>query len=214
MSGTACRGVNITIVTPWQNHRELERDYFAALRCIDAGHVIVDDRSDPPLPNGLKSRKPGFAGACNTGLIAARTDAVLFLNNDIRAHARDWIKPIREALEPGVLVGANLIDSLHGCVDGMPMPYLDGWCLAGMTEDLRELGGFDETFDEPSYYGDNDLSFRARLAGMTLREARVPLEHLRNRTIGTPDNPNVRAVTLKNKARFEARVRHELGVAA
>jgi len=205
----------ITVVTPWKNHRELERDFFAAIRCVQAELLIVDDHSDPPLPNGLKNHGVGFASACNTGLVAARTDAVLFLNNDIRPLAPDWVEPIRAALEPGVLVGANLINSPHGAVDGEPMPYLDGWCLAGMTEDLRELGGFDETFDEPSYYGDNDLCFRARLEGMTLREARVPLQHLRNGTIGRPD-ARIQEITLRNKARFEQRVREalDLGVAA
>ena len=205
---------SITIVTPWKDHRELERDYFAAIRYADAEHLIVDDGSDPPLPNGLKSHGVGFAAACNSGMLAARTDAVLFLNNDIVPHAPDWIEPIRQLLQPGVLVGANLVTSQHGSVDGVPMPYLDGWCLAGMTEDLIFLGGFDESFDEPSYYGDNDLCFRARCEGFTLREARVPLTHLRNRTIGVADNPSVRAVTLRNKARFEARVREQLGVAA
>lgn len=205
----------ITIVTPWKGHRELERDYFNAIRCVNAEHLIVDDGSWPPLPNALKNHGIGFAAACNTGLVAARTDAVLFLNNDIVTHARDWIEPIRAALEPGVLAGANLVNSPHGAVDGEPMPYLDGWCLAGMADDLRELGGFDESFDEPSYYGDNDLCFRARLAGMTLREARVPLQHLRNGTTGRPD-AHIREITLRNKARFEQRVREalDLGVAA
>jgi glycosyltransferase involved in cell wall biosynthesis len=205
---------SLTIVTPWKNKRaELERDYFAAIRCADAELLIVDDGSDPPLPNGLRPHASGFAPACNTGLRAARTDAVLFLNNDIVPLAPDWIEPIRDALEPGVLVG-DLINAPHAAVDGVPMPYISGWCLAGMTDDLLELGGFDEEFEEPSYYGDNDLCFRARLEGMRLRDARVPLRHLQNRTIGTPDDPRIRAVTLANKARFEARVREALGVAA
>lgn len=211
--------LSITIITPWHGKRaELERDYFAAVNCVDAEHLIVDDHSTPPLPNALRTRGPGFAATCNTGLFAARTDAVLFLNNDIVARARDWIEPIRELLEPGVLVGADLIDSPHGAVDGEPMPYLDGWCVAGMTDDLLELDGFDETFEPPGYYEDNDLSFRARLAGMTLREARQTrhmLEHLRNRTTGNAaTNPTIQAVTLRNKARFEARVRESLMEAA
>ena len=205
---------SILIVTPWKNKRaELERGYFAAVNCVNAEFLIVDDGSDPPLPNGLKSRGTGFGSTCNTGLFAAHTDAVLFLNNDIVPLAADWIEPIREALEPGVLVGANLINSPHGAVDGMPMPYLDGWCLAGMTSDLLDLGGFDESFEPPGYYEDNDLCFRGRIEGMTLREAQVPLRHLKNQTIGPPDQ-HIQAVTLRNKARFEARVRAELGVAA
>ena len=94
------------------------------------------------------------------------------------------------------------------------MPYIDGWCLAGMTADLREIGGFDEDFGEHGYYADNDISFRARLAGFTLKEARVPIVHLRDTKPPVMPSPHVQAVTLKNKARFEARVREALGVAA
>ena len=204
--------MKITIITPWQNHRELERDYFAAMFTADAEHIVVDDHSDPPLPNALLNRGHGFAAACNTGLAAVTTDATVFLNNDVIAHAHNWIEPIRQQLEPGVLVGAQISYSNHGKVDGTPMPYLDGWCLGGMTADLRRLGGWDETYEEPSYYGDNDLCFRARLEGMTLREARIPVEHLRNRTTGPATTTSVRYATLRNKEKFEARVRDALAV--
>lgn len=204
----------ITIVTPWKNHRELERDFFAAIRCVEAELVIVDDGSEPPLPNAIHPVKRGFSPACNAGLDVVETEAVLFLNNDIVALAENWIEPIRDCLEDGALVGAELRFDPHGAVDGEPMPYIDGWCLAGMTGEIRDLGAWDESYEEPSYYGDNDLCFRARLNGMTLREARVPLQHLRNRTIGTPHDTHTRAVTMANKARFEAHVRDALGVAA
>lgn len=205
---------SITIVTPWKDHRELERDYFNAVLRENAELVIVDDGSSPSLPNALRLKGVGFARACNAGLHTARTDAVLFLNNDIIAQAAGWLEPIRDALEEAVLVGAQLRTDPHGAVDGTPFPYLDGWCLAGMTADLLELGGFDESFDEPSYFGDNDLSLRARMAGMVLREARVPLHHIRNVTLGRPDDPVVRAATLANRRRFQERARLALGVAA
>lgn len=202
---------SLTIVTPWKDHREFERDYFAAVLREDAELLIVDDGSDPPLPNGLHLEGVGFARACNTGLAAASTDAVLFLNNDIIARSQGWLEPIREALDQGVLVGAELRNDIHTHVDGELFPYLDGWCIAGMTEDLRELEGFDETFDEPSYYGDNDLSLRARMAGMTLREARVPLTHIRNGTL-TPSDPDVRASTARNRERFVLRAREAMSL--
>lgn len=202
----------ITIVTPWLNHRELERDYWLAVRQVDADVLVVDNGSVPPLPNGWRlPENAGFARACNEGLRLARTDAVLFLNNDIAATEQgDWLAPIRAALEPGVLVGADLRSAPHGDVDGETLPYLDGWCLAGMTADLRDLGGFDEAFAEPSYYGDNDLSFRARLAGMTLREAPVTLMHKRNVTAGPGSDPRVAAVSEMNYRRFADSVRAAL----
>jgi hypothetical protein len=108
-----------------------------------------------------------------------------FLNNDIEVRrSRMALRSLVAAVEPGVLAGARLRNDAHGSVDGHPFPYLDGWCLAGIRADLLEIGGFDETFDEPAYYSDNDLCLRARIAGMRLRECPVGLLHKENRTAG------------------------------
>jgi hypothetical protein len=206
----------ISIVTPWLNHLELADDYLTAVnrRSPRDELIVVDDGSDSPIPFGtLRNTDPaGFGSACNQGLRAATKDIVLFLNNDIIARDPRWLEPIREAVEPGVLVGAQLRDDPHGSVDGTPLPYLDGWCLAGMREDLLEIGGFDEEFQPPAYFEDNDLCLRARMAGMTLREVRVPLHHIRNGTL-KPDDPRVQAATLANRERFMARAREALTVA-
>jgi GT2 family glycosyltransferase len=202
--------VSVTIVTPWQNHRELERDYWAAIRVAGARTLIVDDGSEPPLPNALRVERGGFARACNAGLANVHTDAVLFLNDDIAATGPGWLALLEEAIEPGVLVGAELRSGPHCDVDGEPMPYLDGWCLGGMTADLRYLGGWDEVFTEPSYYGDNDLCLRARAEGFALREVRVPLVHKRNVTAGPASDPRVNAASVLNRARYLARARELL----
>jgi GT2 family glycosyltransferase len=204
------RGPSIAIVTPWWNHLELWPDYdqAVAVRRPTDELLVVDNGSMPPLSFAPLSydENRGFARASNAGLHAATADAVLFLNNDVRAAALDWLDRIRGALEPGVLVGAQLRHDPHGDVDGTALPYLDGWCLAGMRDDLLELGGFDESFDEPSYYGDNDLSFRARAAGMRLREVRAGIVHKLNGT-ARRDDPQTLAATLANRGRFERRVR-------
>lgn len=202
---------SITICTPWLNHRELERDYWAAIRAADVQVIVIDNGSEPPLPNAWRlTGNTGYHRACNLGLTLASTDAVLFLNNDIRHLEPGWAEPIRDALEPGVLVGADIRHDQHGDVDGIPLPYIDGWCLAGMRDDLLELGGFDESYTEPAYFGDNDLSLRARLAGMTLRQASVPLEHLTNRTAGPSSDPTVAEATRANHERFVRFARHAL----
>jgi GT2 family glycosyltransferase len=194
---------------------ELADDYWAALRHQDCSVIVVDNASDPPLPNAWRlDRNSGFSHASNVGLELARTDAVLFLNNDIAMRYPDWLQRIREALEPGVLVGPALRHDLHAWVDGEPYPYLDGWCLAGMRQDLLELGGFDESFEEPSYYSDNELCFRARIAGMSLREVRSGLWHKGGRTTSTEAAGTWQVVTDRNKARFASLVRDSLGVAA
>jgi GT2 family glycosyltransferase len=201
---------SITICTPWRDHLELAGDYFAAVGDTSAERlIIVDDGSRPPLPcaQARFETSRGFSAACNLGLAEADTDAVLFLNNDIALTRADWLDVIRNALEPGVLVGAQLRYDRHGEVDGRPLPYLDGWCLAGMRDDLLELGGFDETLEEPAYYSDNLLCLEARAAGMTLREARVGLTHKCGVTSQPTTNPRVQEATLANRERYAERAR-------
>lgn len=199
----------VTVVTPWWNHRELERDYWAALRHQDCLVIVVDNGSEPALPNAWRlDHNSGFSHACNVGLDLASTDAVLFLNNDILMTSADWLENIRAALGPGVLIGAQLRSDPHADVDNERMPYLDGWCVGGMRDELLELGGWDESLEEPSYYGDNILSLRARAAGMTLREVRVGLRHKLN--VSANDHPGVAAASAANRARYQATVRELL----
>lgn len=206
----------ISIVTPWVDHLELWPDYQAAVQCRGAWDelIVVDNGSQPPLPFATirLDTNAGFVGGSNAGLDAAVGDAVLFLNNDIAVTRFDWLDQIRSALEPGVLIGAKLRTDPHASVDGTPMPYLDGWCIAGLRDDLLELGGFDDTFDEPAYYSDNDLCLRARAAGMRLREVRVGLVHKANVTAGHGED--VARASLANRERYAERVRSLTQVAA
>lgn len=198
---------SLTVVTPWLNHLGFARDYWLAMREADATVLVIDNGSEPPLPNAVRlATNSGFSHACNVGLWLAQTDAVLFLNNDIAASSSDWLERLRYALAPGVLVGANLRHDPHGSLDGQPLPYLDGWCLAGMRDELLALGGFDEDYAEPAYYSDNDLCLRARAAGATLREVRVGLVHKLNGTAARSDPQTVRATEL-NRERFAALAR-------
>jgi GT2 family glycosyltransferase len=191
------------------NHRELERDYWNALRKEECEVLVIDNASDPPLPNAFRlEENAGFSGASNIGLRMATTDAVLFLNNDIFASEAGWMDKIRMLLEPGVLVGPKLRFDAHGDVAGERLPYLDGWCLAGMRDDLLELGGFDETYEEPAYYSDNDLCFRARLEGMTLREVRCGIHHKGGAT--SEANGYTLPSTTANRAKYQQMVNEAL----
>jgi GT2 family glycosyltransferase len=205
--------LNVTAVTPWHNHRDLGRDYWNALRKEGCEVIVVDNGSDPPLPNGWRlEHNSGFSHASNVGLKLARTDAVLFLNNDVYVSETGWLAKLTAALEPGVLVGSVLRYEQHTIHGPVQLPYIDGWCLLGMREDLLELGGFDETYEEPSYYSDNDLCLRARAAGMTLREAPCGIHHKGGQT--SQANGYSLPATVANRARFEALVEDMLGVAA
>jgi glycosyltransferase involved in cell wall biosynthesis len=219
-------GPSISIVTPWQDHPELAEDYFRAVGGEKVEEIIiVDNGSDPPLEAPeLVSGAPhvkvlrsddnlGFCPANNIGLEAATGDAILFLNNDIALGIPGWLETLRAELKPGVLVGANVRYDEHGTVDGQPQPYLDGWCIAGMREDFEKLGGWDEDYEEPAYYSDNDLCLRAKRAGMSFVAVDPPLIHLLNKTAGPPVGW-VQEATRRNYRRFAEKVRESEAVAA
>jgi GT2 family glycosyltransferase len=207
----------ITIVTPWMNHMELCEDYFEAiLPELEKGdkYIVIDNASDPPLPfASIQARiNLGFTRASNLGLRRAKTDAVLFLNNDIAKVRDGWLDEIRELLEPKVLVGP-LRYGFHASVDGTSLPYLDGWCLAGMREDLMFLGGFDTRLQEPAYYSDNLLCLTARSCGMRLRDVRPGLLHKESATSRPWENPAVDEASAANRALYLAAARSVLQAA-
>ena len=211
----------ISIVTPWYRAPELREGYWAAITASPPDEVYIIENGAPgghddielditafgsPYSHRVHSfpRNLGFSRACNVGLRAAMCDAVLFLNNDIVHTASGWLEPIRETLDFGVLVGAQIRTDPHAQVDGRTIPYLDGWCLAGMTDDLLRLGGWDEEYEEPSYFGDNDLCLRAKAAGMDLVQVPVALKHLGNYTSRQFD---VSGVTARNYCRYADKAR-------
>lgn len=202
----------LTIVTPFWNHQELYTEYKNVITASCADEVIVvDNGSEPPLEVKEPDRiirnvtNRGFSRACNQGLREAKSDIVLFLNNDIRPTSdRLWGNELIDTVEHNVLVGMNICKGAHTAVDGVPVPYIDGWCLAGMREDLIALGGWDESYAEPSYYGDNDLCARAVDKGFKLLQVDLPIYHLSNQTSKIFD---LSKVTPANYAIYAERVR-------
>lgn len=215
--------VKLSVVTPWWSHLDLLPGYVAV---VNAGKpdevVVVDNGSQPDFePVGLEPhtvviRNPtnrGFSRACNQGLASATGDAVLFLNNDIRPEYESewaWAEIIKDVLAPHILIGANMRNDQHTAVDGEIIPYLDGWCIGGMCDEILELGAWDEGYAEPSYYGDNDLCARAVAKGFELVQVDLPFTHLEN--VSTK-NMMLGEVTIRNYARYTERIR-ELRVVA
>lgn len=217
---------SIAIVTPWWDAHELLPTYCDALNRGPVRHgdlvLVVDNGSVPPLEQTLtetttpiqlimrEQRNRGFSRACNRGYRAAiGQDAVLFLNNDVRALADGWLDTIRAELAPGRLVGAELRSDPHTLIDGRHLPYLDGWCIAALRDTwdrvaVSDGAPWDEEYEEPSYWGDNDVSARARAAGLALAAVPVPLEHRSNYS---SRRMRVDGVSARNHERFLARVR-------
>ncbi len=181
----------------------------AAAESCKPVQVVQPTTIQPPADLGFPrvvcalSWDAGFNKANNIGLRIATMDAVLFLNNDVINTQDGWLEPIRAALRPGRLVGSRLMVEDHTRVNGRLYPYLEGWCLAGMRQDLLDLGGWDETLEEPAYYGDNLLSLRAKRAGLKLVQVDVGLKHLGNYTSKRDTETRERA-SAANRERFYA----------
>ena len=137
----------------------------------------------------------GFAGACNRGIARATAPFVCVLNNDTqaaptllhnlhRALCSDariaFAAPISNRVKgpARVAVGdlgktkegrAQIEREIAGSCDGIlqDVDTLSGLCLFGRATTWRLFAGFDERFF-PGNYEDDDLSLRARLAGMRL----------------------------------------------
>jgi GT2 family glycosyltransferase len=150
-------------------------------------HVVTNDRNE------------GFAAACNTGAQTARSDCVVFLNNDMRVDA-GWLAGLADAYDAHsgyVCVGGVILDW-----EGVKLDFAGGWAnfhgFAGqmhsgkplderLIEDRRDLlfacggsmlvdrsvflalGGFDPSYF--AYYEDVDLGWRLWLSGYRVRLA-------------------------------------------
>lgn len=202
--------MTVAVVTPWFEHRDLAAGYDRALELGPWPDelLIVDNGSEPPLGFAAirNLENLGFCRACNQGLDAATSDVVVFLNNDVTATEAGWLETITDLVEPSLLVGAQLRTDAHAWVDGTVYPYLDGWCLAGLRDDLQEIGGFDTSLEEPAYYSDNLLCLEARQLGFTLHEAKVGLIHMVGQTADRSDRA-VDAASRANHQRYQERVR-------
>lgn len=126
----------------------------------------------------------GFGAAHNRALDLARGDYFLALNNDVEILAPTFLPILRSGfLDPTVrLVGAagtfqSLTPEGVGRTGG-PVEYLDGACIAGQTEFLRDLrGGLFHVAYPFAFCEDADLSLRVRRAGYSILPLHLPMSH-------------------------------------
>jgi hypothetical protein len=204
----------ISICTPWHEHLDLMGDYERAVQGADRVIVSHNCRNQDAIKKLLPmtQRLDGlllvtadvpfsFAHVCNEMARYVKGDIVMFLNNDIRA-VPGWLDAVRRDVKPGALYG---VATDIRVVDGQPILYLEGWCIAADIETWHNLGGWDaETFQRP-YWEDVDLSWRA--TQMQIRLLRRPwmVTHLGNRTSAT--TPGAYDHSAANRQAFERKVR-------
>ena len=161
----------------------------------------------------------GYAGGSNLGICAARGEFVLLVNNDVLFDS-NVIEYCLRAYQgsPRAVLGRQLIwrRGPWNSLNGQAVRYLEGWCLFASAAIYRELGFwkdttfagvFDETFS-PAFFEDIDLSLRASLKQIALRQVAIPIRHLGSRTTKTTPNFPYLRVVRENHQKFVAKWRH------
>ncbi len=180
----------ISIITPFHNCPELLPDYEKAVQGSQV--IVIDNASDDDtavklqemierLGNGSKYIRndvnQGYSKANNQGLAVADGEIVVFLNSDIQATG-NWLDRVQNAKKGAFYSPTSGVR----IVDGEVLRYLEGWCLFGHKSDFERIGGWNERDFPGLYWEDNELCYRAKRAGIELKQAILPLLHLSNYT--------------------------------
>lgn len=191
-------GMMVSVVTPWLDHPELVEGYAEAVAGADEV-IVVLNRGDAGMFRGhdFVIHQPGaplgFAASNNRGASFVTGDILVYLNNDVTG---GFIDAVRRDVEDGALYGPSIVDATRVIrpdgsyaglnFGGQPVPYVEGWCVAATRETWGEVGPWDaEAFPRP-YWEDVDLSLRAIRAGIAIKRAPWPVQHLGGTTTQDP----------------------------
>lgn len=203
-------GAGISVLIPtYQRHEVLVEtlEAFLDLRPAPAEIVVVDQ--SPTHPPGVEAKlteleaagavrrlrrsRPSIPGAMNDALLAAKTEYVLFTDDDVEP-AAELLAGHLEAhrRHPGALVAGQVLQpgEVPEPLEGERFAFrssrpqevseLMGGNFSAPRALLRALGGFDERFVGAAYRFERELADRARRAGVSIRfEPAASLRHLR-----------------------------------
>lgn len=199
----------ISIITPWLNCPELIRPYSRSVAGADEV-IIIDNGSEPQTAVQLESlahiyirndHNARYATANNQGLAAASGDIVIFMNNDVECNP-GWLDRVRRDVHEGALYGPSKNTRM---IAGRPLDYIEGYCIAARRDLWLSIGGWDADMFVGMYWEDNDVCFRAQMAGHSLIQTGWQVWHHGNYTSGKTNGAYDQSKT--NEAAFSERVR-------
>lgn len=209
------------LVVLWYNHPELW-DGFAELAACAAWDelVVIDNGSAPEVHAFLTTAVQVFERparvvayphnecvlALNAGMATVTADLLVTMPNDYTLTERRWWDWATAQSRPGVVQGPLANAQLGpGHYAKYPVVYLDG-PMVMWRQDWQRLGGWDEGYQSPGYWGDVDFCWRAQMAGMALRLTRCGMHHIGGATTGGTPDAAAQARWLHNRSRFWAKV--------
>ncbi len=243
-----CERPRVSLVIPIHDKLELTKTCLASL-LLQRGDIafeviVVDDASSDAsfeFLSGIKGlrvfRMPeqsGYVLACNHGAKHARSEMLVFLNNDTVVQ-KDWLENLLDTFiefpDTGIC-GAKLLypngrlQEAGGAVfrDGSvwnigrfeqadnprfnyvrEVDYVSGAVLAIRKNQFDRLGGFDPHF-APGYFEDTDLAMRVRASGLKIRyQAFSRVVHLEGATSGTRLDSGMKAFQVPHQIKFAER---------
>ncbi|MEX0725314.1 MAG: glycosyltransferase [Planctomycetaceae bacterium] len=203
-----------TIIIPQYRHLDLTLACLRTLRETDPHPwpvIVVDDGSPDDCwlaeiersPHVTSIRQPhrGVTAAWNVGWQAARTECVVFLNNDVVSRG-GWVERLLTPLAKGdaLMTGVRMRREEflpRALMQRLPARvFLEGWCFALSRRSLQQLDGFDPEL--ATYWSDTDLQLRlmknrlSRSCGVAGVESSSPqqlTEPSRSPLLSLPDLP-------------------------
>jgi len=223
---------NCSVVIPVHNHAGLTRQCLDTLLMRDDNDptfeiIVVDDASTDETPGLLTSYRDrlrvvtldsnrGFAGACNAGAGAARSELLVFLNNDtVPTHG--WLTALfhyADAHPAAGVIGSKLLfpdDSVqhagivfgsnglhHHIYAGFPKDHpavnvsrqfqaVTAACCLVRRRAWDDAGGFDTSFING--WEDVDLCLRLGAAGMEIHYCHESVVYHLDKATRGPDSP-------------------------
>lgn len=136
----------------------------------------------------------GFSGGNNQAFKIAKGKYIIFINNDVLAHNKAWLKTLLDEKKknPNAIVGQQLITvNTWSSYRNMIYPYLGGWCVLASKEDFNKIvtrwaGPWGNDFGK-GFFEDVWMSIQFKDLGYELVEKEAGLEHLGSKTVSKLD---------------------------
>jgi len=183
--------MRFSIITPvWNQHQittRFLRQVAPRLESNDAELIVIDNGSVDRTPHLLgwadrhyervqtirNTTNCGFGPACNQGILCAKGNIIVLINNDVEFRG-PFLEPLERLVQehPKTIVTGQLVDWNGGwnhffepqTREELIVSYGSGWFLGTTRLIWKEVGLFDTQF-VPCDYEDMDWSMRAATLG-------------------------------------------------